>query len=582
VTPAALALVAVLAQARDAAPAASGSGSISGRITTDETPPRPMRRATVTLNTPDIRIVGGRTAITDDAGRFAFAGLAPGRYTMTASKRGWVTTPFGTKTPGRGGRSIPLTDGEKVTASIALPRTAVITGTITDATGGMPAGATLRVLRYTYTFNTGERRLTPAGATTIGPDERGQYRIFGLTPGEYYVAVVGNGGPFSAGSDLHLTTDVDVQEAMKAVEGGPSAPIVDVPQRGIVVNPTYYPGTTSPAQATPITVRAGEERGGVDFTVQYSGAVRIDGTVAGLGGGPPPAGTTQVNLAVNDPSTPALGFESFRNARPGADGRFEFAQVAPGPYLLIARTVLPPAEGSTSPQVYAASMDLDVQTDDQHGLTLTLEDTFAVSGLVRFEGDGAAPSLRGSRVTLQPATQSGTVTVSSGGAQVNADGTFTVPGITPGRYRLVVGLPGPQVSWTVKSATLGGRDALDGVVDVRQPIADAAITITDRLADLGGRVDGPGGADYTLVLFAQDNTYWASPSRRIMTARTAKDGTFTFRRVPPGDYALAAVDDVEPGEWYDPAFLQRLAPSAIKVTIGEGEKKTQDIRIGGG
>ena len=38
---------------------------------------------------------------------------------------------------------------------------------------------------------------------------------------------------------------------------------------------------------------------------------------------------------------------------------------------------------------------------------------------------------------------------------------------------------------------------------------------------------------------------------------------------------------VEPGEWYDPAFLQRLLPSAVKVTVAEGEKKVQDLKIGG-
>ena len=92
----------------------------------------------------------------------------------------------------------------------------------------------------------------------------------------------------------------------------------------------------------------------------------------------------------------------------------------------------------------------------------------------------------------------------------------------------------------------------------------------------------PGTAsDYSIILFPEDRALWATGSRRIMSVRTANDGTFLFNRVPAGDYEIAAVDDVEPGEWYDPAFLQRLMPAAVKVTIAEGEKKVQDLKIGG-
>jgi hypothetical protein len=55
-----------------------------------------------------------------------------------------------------------------------------------------------------------------------------------------------------------------------------------------------------------------------------------------------------------------------------------------------------------------------------------------------------------------------------------------------------------------------------------------------------------------------------------------------FEKAIEPETAAVAVDDVEPGEWFDPTFLQRIEPTAIKVTIGEGEKKTQDFRVGGG
>jgi hypothetical protein len=71
-------------------------------------------------------------------------------------------------------------------------------------------------------------------------------------------------------------------------------------------------------------------------------------------------------------------------------------------------------------------------------------------------------------------------------------------------------------------------------------------------------------------------------SRRIRTARPATDGRFSFSNVPPGDYKIAPVVDAEPGSWFDPAFLQELDQSALRVSIAEGENKVQNVRLAGG
>ncbi len=90
---------------------------------------------------------------------------------------------------------------------------------------------------------------------------------------------------------------------------------------------------------------------------------------------------------------------------------------------------------------------------------------------------------------------------------------------------------------------------------------------------------GQPAPEYHLVLFARDKTFWNTQSRRIRTIRPGADGKYVMPELPPGEYLMTAVTDLEPGEQFDPAFLELLSRSAIAVTIGDGEKKTQDLRL---
>ena len=69
---------------------------------------------------------------------------------------------------------------------------------------------------------------------------------------------------------------------------------------------------------------------------------------------------------------------------------------------------------------------------------------------------------------------------------------------------------------------------------------------------------------------------WQSP--RILQTRPSSDGRFIFR-LPPGEYLIGAVTDVEQNEWFEPAFLETVAAASIKLSLGEGEKKVQHIRL---
>ena len=64
-----------------------------------------------------------------------------------------------------------------------------------------------------------------------------------------------------------------------------------------------------------------------------------------------------------------------------------------------------------------------------------------------------------------------------------------------------------------------------------------------------------------------------------MTTRPDQNGTFQIRGLPSGEYFLAAVDTAEQGEWFEPAFLDGHRAGAARLTLGEGDIKTQDLRI---
>src|SRR5438093_4006044 len=166
-------------QSKDPPP--TPAGRITGRVLAADNG-RPVKRARVFVSA--VELPGGRGALTDDQGVFDLVELPAGRYTLSVSKSGFVSLSYGQRRPLQAGTPLQLADGQEIKdIEFRLPRGSVIAGHVYDETGDPMPGVLVRVLRYQY--QQGDRRLAPAGTTQT--DDQGQYRVWGLMPGDYYV-----------------------------------------------------------------------------------------------------------------------------------------------------------------------------------------------------------------------------------------------------------------------------------------------------------------------------------------------------------------------------------------------------------
>ncbi len=651
-------------QARDAVQApVVGTGMILGQVVSGDAG-TPVRRARVNLSGAELR--GQRSTVTDDEGRFVFTQLPAGRYTMNASKAGYVTIAYGAKAPGRAGTPIQLADGQKLEGRpISMPKGGVVTGIVLDEYGEPSPGTPVRALRMV--IRTGEKRLESAGTSTT--DDRGMYRIYGLQPGQYVVTAQprntglgmlqtsvaaeieaalsqmqqqmgGRGGLGALAGGAGLGGRGGAQggrggqlgELLQGITGGRGQQVLDQLQQQLDPDgntsmgyaPVFFPGTTSPSGATMVDVVVGQERFGVDFQLQLVATSQVSGTLSGHDG-TVPAGA-QVTLAPLD-TLPGLPGAT-QTVRANQTGGFSFRNVTPGQYRVTARAQIrlpqpgteagaPAAQaggrgggrggrGQNVPtEILWAQSEVTVDGRDLNDVALQLQQGMTVTGRVVFDGTSLLPPTDLTRVR---------VTLTSVGAQdgefgnippaaVDASGRFTITGVAPGKYSLrgnaPAGTGGPGVgqggaltaggsgNWQLRSSVAGGRETLDFPLEIgpNMNVSDAVITFADRTTELGGLLQDAQGvatSDYSIIIFPTDQRYWVPQARRIQSVRPGTDGRYTVRNLPPGDYAIAAVTDVEPGEWFDPAFLQELLAASMRITLNEGDRKTQDIRLAGG
>jgi hypothetical protein len=555
------------------------TGRLTGRVVAGDTG-RPIKRARVFISAAEVP--GGRGVLTDDTGAFDFTDLPAGRYTINASKSGYIQLSYGQRRPLQAGTPLQLLDGQQLKGvDFALPRGGVISGRVSDETGDTMPGVQVQVMRYQY--QQGDRRLVPAGQGQS--DDRGVYRVWGLNPGEYYVSAIarndglGRGIPASA---VQAIQDA-VAGAGRGGRGGRGAGIgaalaglapTDA-QDQLMYAPTYYPGVGSPNEARVITVGVSQEVTDIDFALQLVRTARVGGHVENPDGSWTAQGNVQLAPQGN---TRAGGLGNNYGGRIGWDGQFSISNVPPGLYTLRARNNDRDAPLSTA-------QPLSVGGGDLGDVVVVLQNGGSLSGSIAFQpGSTSVPAdLTQIRITA-PSTEPDDNAGPQPNPRVNKDSTFTLDGVSVGQHLIRVNGGGGMRGWNLKTVTVDGRDVTDTPIDVRsgQRISNIVLTFTDKVNEINGTVTDARGTpvvEYTVLAFSTNTDVWRSQSRQIATARPDQTGMFKIRNLPAGEYYVVTVDPSEQGEWFEPAYLDQHRAGATRVSLGEGDVKTQDFRV---
>lgn len=561
------------------------TGSSPGRIETDST----GRSQIVT--TPSV-MTAALTATTDTGGHVSFHDLAEANYTVRAQRDGYMDP----QTAGSGSVnpvSVPVNVGPSAMSAATLASLLTLTGAstalvsnsmrqpdhhvqITMIQGGTISGrlqdanrrplSDVQIGAFRIGYRDGQRTLTQVGST-VQTDDRGEYRLFWFSPGEYFIRT-GN-----------------TPAAQRQTQGYPTH--------------TYYPGTLDSTRATPVVLKEGQEYSGVDFSMSSTAGVTVSGTIVNNipGGRVQPNG--QVNRSISSvflvprnagtlesPQAIPSGAAGARGARGNnADATqtpFEIRGVPPGTYDFYPIFNVPADGTSSNPRAsyYTGRTPIEVGSENVTGVTAVINPSVELKGHVTVTGTPppSSPSSRPQPVTitnirirLQPMDNVPTqlsIGVNSL-ATLDANGDFTITNVAEGRYSISTLLGAPADAY-ISDMRMGSQSVYDdGIITIGKGAPEPLEIVISRG---GGTVQGTytaaqNGPIVTIALIPD------LPHRqnfRLYKTSQSNAGTFTMQGVAPGSYKLFAWENLPSGAEQNADFLREYEQRGVNIVVSAG------------
>jgi hypothetical protein len=522
-----------------AKPAQDGTigGRIGGLVVAADTG-FPLAGASISINSTtqaSTAVPSGSQPVTTAVdGSFEFAGVPAGSVTLRVTRAGYFLN---------GATTVFVRDRQRVAVTLSMNRGGAITGRIVGEFGEPVAGVQVQGHRHEYVED-GSRSSVPAGVNDL-TDDLGEFRLYGLLPGDYIVTAGGRNAALWAFN----------------IPGEVASP------------PTYYPGTLNAAEARTVSLGPGQET-----SVQFP---LLTGRVASISGRVIPSQSTLMMGMTTVTLSGAAGSATTRMFPGGSDG-FVFTGVTPGDYWISAQGV--PSLGERE----SGTIAVNVGADDITGLAVVTRRGATLRGTVEFDGprpstvrvvEGFVDPSAARTFPLRLEFADGPrgpygVLGDAGNFTVQADGRFEVKGVV-GRV-IVTPL---RADWIVTAVSGAGPNALERGIDTdgRNEINDIRITVSDKLTAVSGRVSGAKGEALAgqLVLLQRLDGPLRDPTARSL--RTDGAGRFETRGLRAGSYVAAALDDLEPGGQFAPEFRARLRERGHRFSLRDGEALTLEL-----
>lgn len=515
---------------------AAASGQISGHIYRTDTS-APLAKAEVVLipvNESGSEAEGERRyTLTGADGFYVFGHVAAGTYVVHTSPQGFVSRYFDDAASPEDSRVLAISSGEALERiDIRVISEGVISGTVIDEENQPLVGVPVQAVRISY--ERGGRRLEAPQATVIS-DDLGNFRLYRLPPGNYFVRIE--------------NTSVNVQTGRR------------VTQRA------YYAGTVSIENAEPLKVADGSEVSGIRFSVIAAPTYSVTGNIVDTSGSGGPKQYSVMLLHLS-------GGDLALNAAASAGGSFIIQGVTSGEYLLHAtamqtkagvQTKWPSREiaGYTTIRVPDSDVRANIQVSygtDVSGKVVVENSTGrSVSGI----GIGLANEIV-NRLTIWRSL--GDTTVQNGG--------FRITNVLSGSYDFSVWNASGMY---LKKLVCNGKDfTLQPLtIESGSGASECVVTLGTDAGVIKGRVlDGDKPVAHKIVVAIPEDRALRSVERFTITANTNSNGEYQLSSVIPGDYLLFSVAPDDDGSYFDINFADRNLRDAERVTVKSSETKT--------